>query len=114
MTLGLIHKERAMKSYIVAGLLLSTISLESSAMEIARIQALRSGVMTIDGRPSSMQQLASKLHEIRAANGMVLYFREQPRLPATAWQQTIFNAVMAADVPVEFHRAADFSDRAHQ
>ena len=83
-------------------------------MEITRIQALRSGVLTINGRPSSLQQLASKLHEIKTANGIVQYFREQPRLPATAQQQRVFDAVMAAEVPVEFHRAPDFSDRARQ
>jgi hypothetical protein len=99
---------------VAAGLFLSAISLGAGAMEETRVQALRSGAIVIDGRPSTFRQLDAKLREIKAANGAVLYFREQPRLPATVQQLRILKAVMRAEVPIEFHRAADFSDDAGQ
>ena len=92
------------------------VCITSSAMAVGlsatRIQALRSGAIVIDGKTATLADLDSKLQQVKDSDGIVLFYREQPLLPPTAAQKRVFDDIMNAQVPIEFHRAADFSDRA--
>jgi hypothetical protein len=91
-----------------------SLGVAAAPMKETRIQALRSGAIVIDGVSATFEALNAKLAQIKAAGGVVLFYREGPRLPPTQQQKDAFDDVMNAQVPVEFHRMADFSDNARQ
>lgn len=89
-----------------------TSSAAAAGIAETRIQALRSGAIIIDGKPATFAVLDNTLAQIKTSNGVVLFYREEPFLPPTVTQKRVFDDIMNAQVPIEFHREADFSDRA--
>ena len=87
-------------------------SAAAAGIGATRIQALRSGAININGKPATFAVLDNTLAQVKTSNGVILFYREQPLLPPTAAQKRVFDDIMNAQVPIEFHRAADFSDRA--
>jgi hypothetical protein len=82
----------------------------ASAMEALRVHALRSGEVLIDGAPATLASLNARLAKIKADNGVVFYFREQPGQDPTTRQWEIFKAIVDAKVPIRLSTKPDFSD----
>jgi hypothetical protein len=77
---------------------------------VIHVQSLRSGVITVDGKPVTLSELSVALAQIKTKNGTVLYYREGPNQEPTEHQFEAFKEIMAARVPISFSSRPDFSD----
>jgi hypothetical protein len=100
-----------MRAFLTAFLLgLFLVCHGANAVEILKVQALRSGQITVDGKPSTLLDLKSRLAKIKSQNGVVYYYRDDPKRDPTPEQWAAFVAVADARVPVKMVTKADFSD----
>ncbi len=79
-------------------------------MEVLKVQALRSGQITIDGKPSTLAALKTQLAKVKAQNGVVYYYRDNPERDPTPEQFAAFVAIADALVIVKMFAKPDFSD----
>lgn len=77
-------------------------------MQNARIQALRSGVIILDGKQTSLGELRETLANAKGA--AVWYYRESPNDEPTPSQLETFKAIMDAGLPIRVSSKPDFSD----
>ena len=83
---------------------------EAVAMELIHVQALRSGVIKVDGSPVTPSGLSTALAQIKAKKGAVLYDREGPNQEPTDRQLEAFKEIISASVPLSLSSKPDFSD----
>jgi hypothetical protein len=81
-----------------------------SATDVLRVQALRSGDFTIDGKPGTMPLLQSEIARIKDANGTVWFYREGASSEPTEKQFEIFKVIVEARVPISLSTEPDFSN----
>jgi hypothetical protein len=79
-------------------------------VETLRVQAFRSGELTINGKPGTLAQLQKKLAHIKAVHGVVWFYRDDPSEDPTDRQFEIFKSITDAKVAISFSTKPDFSD----
>jgi hypothetical protein len=80
------------------------------AMETIRVQSFKSGIIKVDGQTVTLGGLAEALAQIKAKQGAVLYYREDPAAEPSQNQMEVFKALMSAGLPISLSSKPDFSD----
>jgi ABC-type sugar transport system substrate-binding protein len=68
--------------------------------KIARVRVTQAGVVYLDGKEASMESLKKAFAELKAVNGAVYYYRENPQGEAPEQATAVMNALIEAKLPV--------------
>jgi hypothetical protein len=77
---------------------------------VARISALSSGQLLLNGQPVTLQALDRALAELKAQNGVVWYYRENAQAEPPAGAMQAIQLVVKYKLPISMSTKADFSD----
>ena len=94
--------------FLCLGVLILTLPVQ--AVEILRVQALRSGDIMLDGKEAKLSKLQDRLARIKDAKGQVWFYREGAGSEPTPAQMKAIEMLVAAQVTVSLSTKADFSD----
>jgi hypothetical protein len=75
-----------------------------------RIKVSTSGDITIDGQAASLDEASAKMADLKKANGIVLYHRENPQGEPHPNAMKIMALVVEHQLPIHLCAKADFSD----
>ena len=95
-----------------AGLVLATFMvLPASATErVVKVTVLASGVVQLDGRPTSLPALDEELRKLKADNGVVWYHRQDPASEPPPQGAAVIQMIIKHQLPVSMSSRPDFSD----
>jgi biopolymer transport protein ExbD len=79
-------------------------------MNTLKIKVSAAGEITIDGQAASLDQTATKLADLKKANGAVLYHRENPQGEPHPNAMKVIKLVTDNQLPICLCAQADFSD----
>ena len=97
-----------MKKFLLAALLL--FCAPAYGEEILKLQVMRSDDITADGAPITMTDLKARLVTLKAAGGMVWFWRESPERTPTQMQRDVFNTVLNAGLRMSSSSKPDYSN----
>lgn len=78
--------------------------------KVAKIRITAAGEVTVDGKPMTMDQLDRRLARLKAADGTVWYYRENPEDDPHPNAMLVLDHVMVNGVPIRMSSKPDFSD----
>jgi hypothetical protein len=78
--------------------------------KIVKIKVTGGGDITSDGEPVTLEQLATKLAELRQAGGEVWYHRKTPSGEPHESAMKVIALVVDNKLPIKLSAKADFSD----
>jgi hypothetical protein len=79
-------------------------------MAIARISALASGALLLNGRPADLASIEAEFKDLQKKHGAVWYYRENLRAEPSPAATQVIELVIKYRLPVSFSTKADFSD----
>ena len=79
-------------------------------MNTLKIKVSAGGEITVDGQAASLDQTSAKLAELKKANGVVLYHRENPQAEPHPNAMKVMKLVVDNQLPIRLCAKADFSD----
>jgi glycine cleavage system regulatory protein len=82
----------------------------SAADRVARVAVLSSGVVQLDGRPTTAAALEDELKSLRARGGVVWYYRENPTAEPSPQAMAVIQLVVKYQLPISMSSKPDFSD----
>jgi len=77
---------------------------------IARVSALASGQLLLDGKPVTLKALDAALKDLKKKHGVVWYYREDPDHEPPPQAMDAIGLVLKHRLPVSMSTVADFSD----
>jgi hypothetical protein len=77
---------------------------------VARIRVSRAGEIWCDDVRTSLSDLGSRLAELRAAQGVVWYYREDTGAAAAPEAMAVVRMVIEQRLPISMSTRADFAD----
>lgn len=80
------------------------------AAPVARIRVSRAGEIWCDDVRTSLGDLAPRLAELRAANGVVWYYREDVDAEPAPEAMAVVRMVVEQRLPISMSTRADFGD----
>ncbi len=98
---------------MIAAWLFSLAFLVSSAHAeppLAKISALASGVLLLNGQPSDLAMIEAELKKLQAQGGAVYYYRDDPRSEPGPAAMAVVQLIIQYRLPVSFSSKPDFSD----
>ena len=94
--------------FLLALALMASSSL--AAEPVARISALASGQILLNGKSVALPALDAALTELKNQNGVVWYYRENARAEPPAEAMQVMQLVAKHKLPISMSTKADFSD----
>ena len=88
----------------------TTMNSFSQVTSIIRVAALADGKVLVDGVPVSLSDLDARLKLLKAANGVVWYYRENPASEPRPEALRAIKAIFENRLPVSMSSKPDFSD----
>lgn len=82
----------------------------SPAKPIARMSALASGQLLLDGQPVTLEALDTALRDLKAMHGIVWYYREDPDHEPPPQVTGAIGLVVKHQLPISMSSKSDFSD----
>ena len=77
---------------------------------IAKVTALSSGSLLLNGKPSDLKSIDAEFGRIKAAKGEVWYYRENPRAGPHPNAMAVIELVVKHQLPISLSTKPDFSD----
>jgi hypothetical protein len=77
---------------------------------IARVTALASGPLLLNGKQSDLKSIDAEFERIKAAKGEVWYYRENPRAEPHPNAMAVIQLVVKHQLPISLSTKPDFSD----
>jgi hypothetical protein len=77
---------------------------------VGRIRVARTGEIWFDGSPVTLEALAPLLRGLRAAGGVVWYYREQPDAEPAPEAMAVVGLVIEHRLPISMSTRPDFAD----
>ena len=77
---------------------------------VARVSALASGKLLLNGQPASLTTIEAEFKKLRNNNGGVWYYRENPQAEPTPQAMAVIELVVKYRLPVSMSSKPDFSD----
>jgi hypothetical protein len=107
-----------MQSTKVLAIIFVTVSLigchqqpvEQANMNTFKIKVAAGGEITVDGKVASLDQTSAKLADLKKANVVVLYHRENPQGEPHPNAMKVMKLVTDNQLPIRLCAKADFSD----
>jgi hypothetical protein len=81
-----------------------------AAEPIARVSALASGQLLLNGQPVNLQALDTALKHLKEEHGVVWYYRQDPNHEPPPQAMDAFGLVVKYQLPISMSTKADFSD----
>jgi biopolymer transport protein ExbD len=78
--------------------------------KVLKVKVMASGEITADEKSVTLEQLASKLTELKQAGGVVWYHRENPGGEPHANAMKVMELVVENKLPIRLSAKSDFSD----
>jgi hypothetical protein len=94
----------------VLTLALGSVASVVSAEPVARITVLASGVVLLDGQPTTLPALDERLRALKAANGEVWYHRQNPATEPPPQGTAAVRLIIRHRLPVSMSTRPDFTD----
>ena len=97
---------------ILAGLfcLASLVSPAHADPLLAKISALASGVLLLNGQQADLASIEAEFKRLQAMDGGVWYYRENPRAEPTPQALSVIKLVIQYRLPISLSSKPDFSD----
>jgi hypothetical protein len=77
---------------------------------VLKIAVFSDGRLTVDGTPSSIQNLQESLRNLSQKNGVVWYYRESGQQEPPPIATEVLKEVIAARLPIRLSSKPDYSD----
>jgi hypothetical protein len=77
---------------------------------VGRIRVTRTGEIWFDGSPVTLDALAPLLRDLRAAGGVVWYYREQVETEPAPEAMAVVRLVIEQRLPISMSTRPDFAD----
>ena len=77
---------------------------------VARVSALASGTLLLNGKPSDIKSIDAELGKIKERNGEVWYYRESPQAEPHPNAMAVVKLVVKHRLPISMSTKPDFSD----
>ena len=77
---------------------------------IARVSALADGRLLLNGEPVTVSLLSAALKNLKVANGVVWYYRENGQGEPTPQAMSAIKLIVEQSLPVSMSSKPDFSD----
>jgi len=77
---------------------------------VARVSALASGQLLLDGQPVALHALDRALADLKAKNGVVWFYRENPGHETPPQATDAIGLVVKHQLPISMATKGDFSD----
>ena len=77
---------------------------------MARISALSSGAILLNGHLTSLVDIDEELERVKEHNGIVWYYRENPEQKPPRQAVEVIQLVIKHELPISFSTRSDFSD----
>ena len=93
--------------------LVGLVSLISSAYADppnAKISALASGVLLLNGKAADLASIEAEFKRLQTNNGEVWYYRDNPHAEPTPQAMAVVKLVIQYRLPISFSTKPDFSD----
>lgn len=100
---------KSVLAFAAMGLLLM-MSPAQAKEEIAKVSALASGKLLINGKPASLTTVEVALQTLKGNNGAVWYYRENPQAEPPPQAMKVIELVVKYKLPVSLSSRPDFSD----
>jgi hypothetical protein len=97
---------------VLAGLVLAMVLVlpASGAERVAKVAVFASGVVQLDGRPTTLPALDEELKKLKADNGVVWYHRQNPASEPPPQGTAVIQMIIKHKLPVSMSAKPDFSD----
>jgi hypothetical protein len=104
--------ERSMLKLLLVALIIACGGVMSpvGAEPVAKVSVLASGVVLLDGTPTTLPALEERLKTVKAANGVVWYHRENPAAEPPPQGTAVVQLIIKYRLPVSMSTKPDFSD----
>ncbi len=79
---------------------------------VARVSALASGQLLLDGKPTDLHRLDAAFKELKEQQGAVWYYRENPQAAPPPLAVAVMKLVMRHRLPIRLFAKPDFSEAA--
>jgi hypothetical protein len=76
----------------------------------AKISALASGALLLNGQPADLASIEAEFKRLQAQHGEVWYHRDNPRAEPTRQAMSVIQLVIKYRLPITFSTKPDFSD----
>jgi hypothetical protein len=76
----------------------------------AKISALPSGALLLNGQPADLALIEAELKRIKSLDGAVWYYRDNPRSEPGPEANSVVQLIIQYRLPVSFSSKPDFSD----
>jgi hypothetical protein len=70
------------------------------AAEIAKVKVTQTGVIYLNGKKASMEELRQEFARLKQVNGVVWYYRENPQEEPPPQAMAVVEAIVEAQLPV--------------
>jgi len=77
---------------------------------LAKISALASGALLLNGRRSDLASIEAEFKRLQAQDGGVWYYRDNPRSEPSPEAMAVVQLVIQYRLPISFSSKPDFSD----
>ena len=77
---------------------------------VAKVTALSSGKLLLNGSETIVQALSAEFERLKAEGGAVWYYRENPQSEPPSQAIEVINLVVGNQLPVSMSSKPDFSD----
>jgi hypothetical protein len=94
----------------VLAVVLCSVAPVVSAEPVAKVTVLASGVLLLDGQPTTLPALDERLKALKAANGSVWYHRQNPAAEPPPQGTAAVQLIIKHQLPVSMSARPDFSD----
>lgn len=100
-----------MLSRIVAALLcLIVFSVSAQPSSVARVTALASGKLLLNGSPAELATIEAEFQRIKKSQGEVWYYRENSQTEPPVQAMAVIKLVVQYGLPVSMSSKPDFTD----
>ena len=84
--------------------------LNAAEPPVARVSALASGKLLLNGKPSDVKSIDTELGKIKERKGEVWYYRESPQAEPHPNAMAVVELVVKHQLPISMSTKPDFSD----
>jgi hypothetical protein len=100
-----------MLNRIIAALLcLVAIAASAQPSPVARVSALASGKLLLNGSPAELAVIEAEFQRIKKSQGAVWYYRENPQAEPPPQAMAVIKLVVQYGLPVSMSSKSDFTD----
>jgi len=100
-----------MLSRIIATILcLVAIAASAQSSPVARVSALASGRLLLNGSPAELAVIEAEFQRIQKSHGAVWYYRENPQADPSPQAMAVIELVVQYGLPISMSGKPDFTD----